>query len=472
MITYVEIDGFKTFHNFKMEFAPLTVIAGVNASGKSNLFDALSLLSKLAETDLRTAYSEQRGDASELFTNYGIGVVDGSSFSAEEMHFVVEMLIDRTVRDNWGGEATLKYTRLRYELKIKRETNSRGIDELRVIFEKLTNLKHEGDRWLERAIDKKDIPKWRPSVKTGKRGIPYIDTIESNGTVTIRLPQDGRPGGKATPANAVSQTVLSGVNSVDFPHVFAAKEEMLSWTFLQLNPQALREPTRQDIGIRDSITQSGENLAATLFRLKADDPSLLKDISRTLNRLLPQIVNVDVRDDKANKQYVIEVTTDDDRTFSSRVLSEGTLRLLALCILQFDDRHRGLICFEEPENGIHPFRIKATVDLLKNLTSDFSSEDYPLRQVLVNTHSPVLVAEMFKQQDSHELEIFFSELVAEITELGGRRVKLYVTKTLPVITPQDSNGQGVLPIEPEGKISFHRLKTYLATIESEKILAG
>ena len=38
MLTRIEIDGFKSFTNFSMEFSPLTIIAGLNASGKSNLF--------------------------------------------------------------------------------------------------------------------------------------------------------------------------------------------------------------------------------------------------------------------------------------------------------------------------------------------------------------------------------------------------------------------------------------------------
>jgi AAA15 family ATPase/GTPase len=68
MITHIKISGFKSFHSFDMAFTPLTVIAGVNASGKSNLFDALKLLSRLAETDLKTAFSEQRGNADELYS--------------------------------------------------------------------------------------------------------------------------------------------------------------------------------------------------------------------------------------------------------------------------------------------------------------------------------------------------------------------------------------------------------------------
>jgi AAA15 family ATPase/GTPase len=41
MITRIIINGFKSFQNFEMIFTPLTIVAGVNASGKSNLFDAL-----------------------------------------------------------------------------------------------------------------------------------------------------------------------------------------------------------------------------------------------------------------------------------------------------------------------------------------------------------------------------------------------------------------------------------------------
>ena len=56
MITYIKINGFKSFHNFEMEFAPFTVIAGANASGKSNLFDALRQMDKM---NIDIVYSEE-----------------------------------------------------------------------------------------------------------------------------------------------------------------------------------------------------------------------------------------------------------------------------------------------------------------------------------------------------------------------------------------------------------------------------
>ena len=89
MITYIKINGFKSFINFEMGFTPFTVVAGPNASGKSNLFDALKLLSDLSHTDLKNAFRNQRGEARELFTQFS------NDEYANQMSFYVEMLLTR-----------------------------------------------------------------------------------------------------------------------------------------------------------------------------------------------------------------------------------------------------------------------------------------------------------------------------------------------------------------------------------------
>lgn len=464
MLTKIKIDGFKSFQNFEMEFTPLTIIAGANASGKSNLFDALQLISRLAETELRTAFGEQRGSASELFTQYDEEVV------ADEMSFELEMLVNQKIKDNWGGEAILKYTRLRYQLKIQKRKNSRGFEDLFVVHEFLENLKHEEDQWVRNQIRKEYLNEWRPKVMTGKRGKPYIYTENKNGIATIKVPQDGKPGvGKETPANAVSQTILSGINSVDLPHAFAAKEEMRSWKFLQLNPEDLREPTRQEPNASDKISSSGKNLAAALYRIRQDDDYSLVEISRKLNSFLPNFIEVQVEDDKANKQFLIKIKGEDGREFSSRVLSEGTLRLLCLCIMLYDDQHKSLLCFEEPENGIHPFRIKATVVLLKELTTDFSDFDIPLRQVLVNTHSPVLVNETLNFSNDINVSIWLAQSRTLIKEQDGKKFKMNITKALPV----QKNHERQLSIvfsEQERKLTLTAVKEYLETSDFENTL--
>ena len=85
-----------------------------------------------------------------------------------------------------------------------------------------------------------------------------------------------------------------------------------------------------------------------------------------------------------------------------------------------------MLCFEEPENGVHPFRLQKLVDLLRGLTTDFSDPyqaEEPLRQLIVNTHSPVLA-----QKLDVERELLFAHLATRIE--GNKRFK--VTRIVPV----------------------------------------
>ena len=56
-----------------------------------------------------------------------------------------------------------------------------------------------------------------------------------------------------------------------------------------------------------------------------------------------------------------------------------------------------MLCLEEPENGIHPARIPAILQLLRDIAVDTSERvgpENPLRQVIVNTHSPSVFQEV------------------------------------------------------------------------------
>ncbi len=452
MITSIKINGFKAFHQFEMEFAPFTIIAGLNASGKSNLFDALMLLSSVATSDnLKKSFKEQRGEFLELFTQYG------ENSYADTMSFCVEMLVGKTVKDAWGNTATLKYTRLRYELTIRRITNQSGIEDLIITSEHLENLKHDEDTWIRKMLPKNYMTDWRPKVDTGKRGLPYLFTEKQAEIDTVVAPQDGTTGRKRRfPLTNSTRTVLSSFDTVDFPHILAAKEEMKSWKFLQMNPDELRQPTSKSTG-DDVILPNGRNLAAALYRIKQTDSYLLKEITRTLQRFLPNFVGVDVIDDKENKQYLIKLKDKHQREYTSRVLSEGTLRILALCIMQFDDKHTGLLCFEEPENGVHPSRIKDMLALLKDLTVNFEDIHSPLRQVIINTHSSTLVSNL---TDTHkDTVLWLAQMKNQIITLYNpdkERVEVLTTVMLPV----DKTMQLTIS-EQDKKWTLHAVQEYL-----------
>lgn len=456
MITYIKINGFKSFQNFEMEFTPLTIIAGANAAGKSNLFDALRLLSRLAEVDrIHTAFrEEQRGEMRELFTQYDEGEC------AEVMQFEVEMVVNKNITDAWGASGTLKYTRLRYELKIRHFVNENGLDDLEVIYESLNTIKHKEDSWV-RLLPRETLEEWRPKVVTGKRGVPYIHTDTQEDIPVVIVPQDGKQGNKRSIIlKHATRTILSSFDSIDFPHILAAKEEIQSWRFLQLNPDDLRQPTSKKTG-EDTISISGKNLAAALYRIKQNDSYALVEISRKLNQFIPNYTDVLVKDDVENKQYIIYLRGEDGKEYSSRVLSEGTLRILTLCILEQDEKYTGLLCFEEPENGIHPFRIKTMVELLKDLSTDFLDIESPLRQVIVNTHSPILVKEVHNWKNDKNVSLHFASMRTRVVEVCGKKQKTKVTTILPV----EKDGQLTLKFsDQDRKLSLQTVTEYLGSL--------
>lgn len=432
MITRIYIDGFKTFHDFTLNLGPFQVIVGVNGSGKSNLFDALRLLSHLVSTDLRSAFQQGRGEANELFT------ITPDGHPTTRMHLEVDMLVDRQVRDSWGAEAELKFTRMRYAVQIERRPDERGLERLYVTDEQLEPLPRGKDNWVKHYIGN-DSQIWLPLL-TGGRSTPFISTDKKSGIATINLHQDGHGGRKSSVAEKIERTVLSGVINTEFPHAFAAREEIRSWTFLHLNPDVLREPS--SLVAAPYIMPDGANMPSTLARIENTDPLLLNDISRDLAHLVPGMLGVEIEQDTVRNRYVIRVHTTDGQSFPAQVLSDGTLRLLALVTLNHDPDHRGVLCFEEPENGVHPFRLKSLSQMLQDFATDFSDPDQaqePLRQLLINTHSPV-----FASQPDVVHRLLFAHMVKRVTP-GASHDPARITHIVPVCKPdtQKARQQGV-----------------------------
>ena len=80
--------------------------------------------------------------------------------------------------------------------------------------------------------------------------------------------------------------------------------------------------------------------------------------------------------------------------YSSRIVSEGTLRVLALCAIAVNPWGGSLLAFEEPENGVHPRRLDLIARMLMSLATDGG------RQVIVTTHSPLFCDAVLKQASS------------------------------------------------------------------------
>ena len=470
MITQIEIDGFKTFLDFKVELGPLQVLVGSNASGKSNLFDALHLLSRLAEVDLRSAFQGLRGSPDDQFTLFPNGQ------RSDSIRIAVEMLVNRNVQDELGQKTGLTQTRLRYEIAVSFKADTYGLESPYVLHESLYSIPSDRDDW-SKEHDLSVQNGWLLNTATDQK--TFIDTQLSKGRITksvtpiaesqreylkIFLYADGAGQGntKSFYADEVQRTILSRTDEVDYPHVFAVREELRSLKFLRLNPDALRQPS--SIKSPSSLSSEGHNLPSMLARLQAEDKQTLIDISRDMANLVPGFHRVKVEKDDARGDYEIVVETVDEHAQPAQVLSDGTLRLLALAAIRNDPHYHGVLCLEEPENGVHPLHLHEMARMLREMATDFSDPrqiNEPLRQILVTTHSPIFISQ--------------PEVIdALILVITPKRVKYHnipsvrLTQMVPVLT-QKSHSQLSSESQQDRAVDIYTIDMLRKYLESGSI---
>lgn len=243
MLTRLKVSGFKNLVDVDVRFGPFTCIAGPNGVGKSNLFDAIRFLSKLADRPLMEAALTVRGDENggraadvrSLFQRWG-------NEYTSEMSFEAEMIVPSEGKDDLGESADATTTFLRYTLVLayRKDGNLSSSGPLEILKEHLTYLKktHAPKHLLfEHKLA------WRSSAVRGKRGSDYISTEDQEGDRVIKLHQDGRHGRPLKRlAKNLPRTVLSATNAAESPTALLARREMRSWRLLQLEPSALRRP--------------------------------------------------------------------------------------------------------------------------------------------------------------------------------------------------------------------------------------
>ncbi|WP_405135702.1 AAA family ATPase [Nocardia sp. NBC_01388] len=402
MLTRLEIRGFKNLLDVQVDLGPFTCIAGANGMGKSNVFDVIEFLSHLASEPLVEASQRVRGAAGMRGADPRDLFWDGYRDHERRISFAAEMIVPAEVEDDLGAFARATATFLRYELELgySAPEGESSVGRLTLRREELRHI-NRGDapKHLHFPHNAKNF---RNAVVLGqRRGGAFLSTVERDGATVINVHGDGGSFGKPQPRPAAraGRTVLSTVATNDYPTILAARREMQSWHRLALEPTALRAPD----GFADprSMETDGRHLASTLFRIanetapgadRSDPDAVYAQVADRLSDLSGvSVESLKVEPDQVREVFTLFLRERGGLQLPARALSEGTLRFLALCVLLEDPAFTGLVCMEEPENGIHPGNLPAMVQLVRDLAVDPKVEPgqgNPFRQVIINTHSP------------------------------------------------------------------------------------
>ena len=375
MIKRVFIKGYKSFIDLDLALSPLTVIVGANASGKSNLLDALGLLSRMASgPSIAAAFDDHRGVPLESFTMPTGGIeelmrretlrmslgadVELSKRAVSKAEEIIGSLQNGSppAGSNGAVAGLVAERHLRYSLDIAFSTRT---GELRVENESLIALGPDGR-------PKREVP-------------PFIGWDAASERLTLRSEGDSRsmryePG---------MDRAIASIPAYP-PHYSTAtafREELRRWRFYSLNPDAMRE--NAPLRVADSVSPDGRGLAGFYHTLKTQTPEQFQGVSAALPFAIPNSESIET--ELTSDGMVRLAYRDDGINHSPKVVSDGTLRALGLFAILSPFNDATVVGLEEPEVGVHPRRLGIIARLLENAVLR-----NPDIQILTTTHSPRL----------------------------------------------------------------------------------
>lgn len=369
MIKRVKIESYKSFKSLDLQLRPLSIIMGPNASGKSNFLDGLYCLSRaVSKKNLKEAFEGHRGLPLESF-HYGDEGYE-SLLNSNNLQFTIEVDVEisPTIRKKVeeivqakrkgidspsSSKAIITEHLLRYRLTIEAlpETGY-----LRVRDERLCAIKRNGEEKKRRAFLERE----------GNR-------------IHLRMEGQAHP---VFHEMGLDHTIVStALYEPHYPHITAFRMELANWYTYYLEPKTLM---REEVPLAEieSLGPRGENLAAFLNTLKHKHKKDFESLNLSLKRILPTDASIEVEHLKEGRVGLR--LSENGLWFSARLISEGTLRLIGLLAAIHPKNPATMVAFEEPENGVHPVRLRIISEVLKNASQSYE------KQIVVTTHSPIL----------------------------------------------------------------------------------
>lgn len=150
---------------------------------------------------------------------------------------------------------------------------------------------------------------------------------------------------------------------------------------LALASEVMRRPSPP--GRSRAYLPDGSNLPHVVHALERDHSERFNEWIRHLREALPDIKTITTREREEDRHRYLVLQYASGLEAPSWLVSDGTLRLLALTLLAYLPDLSGIYLIEEPENGIHP---RAVETVFQSLSSVYGA------QVLLATHSPVVAS--------------------------------------------------------------------------------
>lgn len=139
-----------------------------------------------------------------------------------------------------------------------------------------------------------------------------------------------------------------------------------------------------NVFVDPEISFEGGNVTAVLDFLKGEHPDTFDKIERELKQCVPEVERIILKNFATNVKQIGIKEKSCDKPFIGSEISEGILLFITLLAIIHQPNPAKIICLEEPEQHIHPRRLRSILDYLTDLAYHVAE---PV-QILISTHSP------------------------------------------------------------------------------------
>lgn len=443
MLDAITLENFKSYRKARLPLAPLTVLIGANASGKSNAIEGMRLLSWLAQGRrlIDIQYAVQNGDRLVRGTMANLPHENGDKFGlgATASHALWQQLNMQLAYQQDG-------------LHIVAETLSQPGESVPLY--ELDHPSHERDTNVQVAYNN--------YARGGKKS-----HVTCTDQVAIFTQLDS-PATFAASHKASRERIPAAVNQL--------RKSLAAMQFLDPAPARMRDyafPSDR------TLQGDGRNLSAVLYNLWGADRDKVIEEQRgeqepfrqqrqailDFIQSLPEqnIAGLSFLEEPRGGVMLTlhETFGDQHRAYDASLLSDGTLRVLSIAAAMLSAEEGSLVVIEEIDNGVHPSRARHLLNNIREI-----AQHRNLR-VLLSTHNPALLDAL---PDAALPDTLFC--YRDPTQGDSRIIRLQDIPDYPELIAQDSLGglatSGVLERFVKQPPAGERKERALAWLETLK----
>ena len=371
MITLIEALNYQCLRYVRQPLGSFHVLVGPNASGKTMFLDVVGFLHDLVSEGLDEAVTSRAAHLSDLIWRH----------EGERFELAIEARIPEENRDLLDEP---RFDTVRYEVAIRFNTESQQVE----IAEEKGWLKVAGPPPKVTQLSLFPAEHQGPSTlitpRAGSKSRRLFGKA-AGGNDNYRAevhPKHGR----WSPAFALGprKSTLANLpeDETNFP-VSSWLKGFLSDGIEKIVLSSSQMRLASAPGRGYGFQPDGSNLPWVIRRLAEQSPDRLTDWVAHLQTALPDLEGIEtvVRED--DRHCYLRLAYRGGLKVPSWLVSDGTLRLMALTLPAYLNELKGIYLIEEPENGIHPLAVDI---LFQSLSSVYRA------QVMLATHSPVILS--------------------------------------------------------------------------------